>query len=60
MCVCVFFLCPLFLLEEGNMAKFALLMGLAQAVTEVELTRSSQAGIPAPFNPDGVKGRCGL
>lgn len=28
------FWCPLFLLEEGNMAKFALLMGLVQAVAE--------------------------
>lgn len=28
------FWCPLFLLEEGNIAKFALLMGLVQAVAE--------------------------
>lgn len=45
------------------MAKFALLMGLAQAVAEwSEHTHTAaQADIPGSFNltPDGVKGRVG-
>lgn len=44
------------------MAKFALLMGLTQAVTEQsEHTAAAQAGMPMPSNltPDGEEGRCG-